>query len=60
VSVKVEYEDDKGRVKYKKEEYLVNAIGPTDVETKVVKEMEGTGDYEIVSIVQTKILAVLN
>jgi hypothetical protein len=58
--VKVEYEDNKGRVKYRKEEYLVNAVSPTDVEAKVHKEMEGTGEFEIVSIVLTKILSVLD
>jgi len=59
-AVKVEYEDNKGRVKFRKEEYLVSAISPTDVEAKVVKEMEGSmGEFEIVSIVLTKILSVL-
>jgi len=59
-SVKVEYETDKGQVRYRKEEYLVNAVGPTDVETQVNKEMEGAGDFEVVSIQLTKILAVLD
>lgn len=58
--VKIEYEDNKGRIKFRKEEYLVNAINPTDVEEKIVKEMEGAGEFEIVSIVLTKILSVLN
>lgn len=60
VCVKVEFENDKGQVKYRKEEYLVSAVNPTDVETQIVKEMEGSGDFEIVSIVLTKILAVLD
>lgn len=58
--VKVEYEDAKGRVKFRKEEYLVNALNPTDVEVKITKEMEGSGEFEIASIVQTKIISVLN
>jgi hypothetical protein len=58
--VKVEFENDKGQVKFRKEEYLVNAVNPTDVESQIVKEMEGSGDFEIVSIVLTKILAVLD
>jgi hypothetical protein len=58
--VKVEFENDKGQVKFRKEEYLVAAISPTDVETQIVKEMEGSGDFEIMSIVLTKILAVLD
>lgn len=59
VSVRVEYEDNKGRVKYRKEEYLVSAVNPTDVEVKINKEMDGYGEFEIVSIVLTKILSVL-
>jgi len=58
--VKVSYEDSKGRVKFRKEEYLVNAVNPTDVEVLVTKEMQGAGEFEIVSIVLTKILAVLD
>lgn len=58
--VRVEYENDKGRTKFRREEYLVNAVNPTDVEAQINKEMEGTGDFEIVSIVLTKILAVLD
>ena len=59
-AVKVQYEDSKGRIKFRKEEYLVNAVNPTDVETQITKEMEGYEDFEIVSIVLTKILSVLD
>ena len=59
-SVRVEYENDKGQIKFRKEEYLVNAVNPTDVEIQIIDEMAGTGDFEITSIVLTKILAVLN
>ena len=55
-----EYEDNKGRVKFRKEDYLVHAISPTDVEAQVTLEMKGYGDFELVSIVLTKILAVLD
>jgi len=57
-TIKVEYEDDKGRIKYRKEEYLVKAVNPTDVEKQIHKEMEGY-DFEIISIVLTKIISVL-
>jgi hypothetical protein len=60
VNVRVAGEDAKGRVKFRKEEYLVNAVSPTDVEVLVTKEMQGTGEFEIVSIVLTKILSVLD
>lgn len=48
-TVKVEFEDAKGRQKFKKENYIVSAMTPTDVEAKMVKHLEGT-DYEIVGI----------
>ena len=59
-SVKTEYEDNKGRIKFRKEEYLVNAVNPTDVEAQINKEMEGSGDFEITNISLTRILAVLD
>jgi len=58
--VKVEFENDKGQVKFRKEEYLVKAVNPTDVESQITSELSGSGDYEIVSIVLTKILDVLD
>lgn len=59
--VKVEYENDKGQVKVKKEEYLVNAVNATDVEKQISEEMEGSmGEWEVVQIALTKILAVLD
>jgi len=58
--IKIESEDDKGKVKFRKEEYLVSAVNPTDVETQIIKELEGYGEFEIISIVLTKIVAVLD
>ena len=48
-SIKTSYEDKKGNVKYKKENYIVYAMSPTDVEAKMAKHL-GTEDYEIVGI----------
>jgi hypothetical protein len=48
-TVKTSYEDSKGRQKFKKENYIVVGISPTDVETKIAKELEGT-DYELVGV----------
>jgi hypothetical protein len=56
---KVEYEDNKGRVKYRREEYVVNALNPTDVEKKVSNHLAGS-DFEIVNISVTKILDIIN
>lgn len=57
VSIKIESETDKGKVKLIKEEYLVKGISPTDVETKIHKHFVGM-DFEVVSVTQTKILEV--
>ena len=56
--VKVEYEDAKGKMKSRKEEYVVEAVSPTDVEAKVTKELEGY-DFEVAQISLTKILSIL-
>lgn len=48
-TIKVSYEDKKGNVKFKKENYIVSAVSPTDVETKIAKHL-GMEDYEIVGI----------
>ena len=49
VTIKIQFEDKKGNLKFKKENYLVFAISPTDVETKLAKHL-GVEDYEIVGI----------
>ena len=56
---KVEWEDDKGKVKYRREAYIVNALNPTDVEAKVTEHLKGS-DFEIVAINVTNILAIIN
>ena len=58
VTVKMSYEDKKGNMKYKKENYIVFDVSPSAVETKLAKHL-GVEDYEIVSISLTGIVAVL-
>ena len=48
-TIKMSYEDKKGNLKYKKENYFVFSISPTDVEAKLAKFL-GVSDYEIVGI----------
>jgi len=48
-TIRTEFEDAKGRLKYRKENYIVFAISPTDVEAKMAKRL-GTADYEVISI----------
>ena len=56
--VRIPGEDAKGRIKYRKEPYLVFAISPTDVEAKMRKELEGQ-DFEIVNVTLTRIVDVV-
>jgi hypothetical protein len=48
-TIKTSFEDRKGRIKYKKENYIVFAVSPTDVEVKMRKHIEMT-DYDVVGI----------
>lgn len=57
--VKTEYEDARGKMKYRRDEYVVSAISPTDVEAKITKELEGY-DFEVAQITLTKIIAIIN
>ena len=57
-TVKISFEDKKGNIKYKKENYIVYAITPTDVETKMAAEL-GANDYEIVGINITNIVDII-
>jgi len=60
VSVKVSFEDDKGKVKKKTERYLVDAHTVTEAEARVVSYMKGTQqEFEISSASQSKIVDVL-
>lgn len=57
VTVVVEMEDmETGKIKKTKEIHLVDGASPTDVETKVAKEMEGTmWEWEIVAMTKSRI-----
>lgn len=57
VVVVVNTEDmETGKAKKVKEIHLVDAVSPTEVETKVTKEMEGTmWEWEIISMTKSKI-----
>jgi len=57
-TTKTEFEDDKGRVKYRKENYIVSALTPTDVEAKMNKHL-GTTDFELVNVALTNIIEVI-
>jgi hypothetical protein len=58
-TLQVEFEV-KGKIKKRREEYIVEAISPTDVEAKIAQHLKGsTEDSEISSIVLTKIVDIL-
>ena len=58
VSVRIETETDKGKLKYIRQNYLVSALTPTDVEAKIAKELVGQ-DFEVTNISLTNIIDVL-
>ena len=59
VTVDMLNEDEKGKIKKRKDQYVVIGISPTDVEAKVTKELEGF-DFEISKIAATKIVDIIN
>ena len=60
VSVKVRFEDDKGKVKTKTERRLVDAQTVTEAESRVVSFMEDSQlEYEISSASQSRIAEVI-
>ena len=58
-TIKTEFEDAKGRMKTKKENYIVFAISPTDVEVKLAKQLP-MSDYEVLSINVLNIVEIIN
>jgi hypothetical protein len=56
--VKTDYEGAKGKMKSRRDEYIVEGISPTDVEVKITRELEGY-DFEIAQISLTKILSIV-
>ena len=60
VSVKVKFEDDKGKIKTKTEKYLVDAMSVTEAEARVTSYMKGTQvEFEISSASQSRIVDVI-
>jgi hypothetical protein len=57
-SLKVEFEDKKGNMKWRSETYVVSAISPTDVEAKLAKHLS-SGNFEIKSISTTNIIDII-
>lgn len=61
VTVALETEDAKGKIKKVKEIYLVDALSCTEAEAKLVKKFVNDGvknDFEVTKVTDTKILEV--
>ena len=59
VDVKMEFENDRGRIQKVIEKYLVNAFSATDAEAKIYKEFEGDSNFAVEKVVKSKILKIL-
>lgn len=60
VQITLESETEGKAGKKRSEQYLVQAVSVTDAEAKVHKDFEGfPQDWEVVSVVQTKIVKVI-
>lgn len=61
VTVAIEVEDAKGKIKKQKENYLVDAMSCTEAEAKLVKKFTAEAvklEYEVVKVSETKIIEV--
>lgn len=58
VIVRVEYENEKGKIKKHNENYLIAAISPTDAEAKITKHLL-TSDMEVRAIIKSNFLEVI-
>ena len=57
--VKIEFENDKGKVQKINEVYLVEAVSVTDDEDKLYKEFEGESNFEVVGVTKSRIIKVI-
>ena len=57
--VEVYFENDKGQLKKHKEQYLINAVSPTDAEVKITKHLEGD-NFRVIQITETNIISVID
>jgi hypothetical protein len=62
VTVAVEVEDAKGKIKKQKEQYLVDAMSCTEAEAKLVRKFTKDAvqlEYEVVRVMETKVIEVI-
>ena len=59
VKVETRHENDKGKIQKTNESYLVEAYSATDAEAKTTKHLGDLLDFNIKSVVSSKILEVI-
>ena len=60
-TVKVQDENERGRITSTNEVYCVEAESVTEAEAKVVKEFEGAGvEYQVKAVIESKIIKILD
>jgi|TARA_B110000114_G_scaffold25652_1_gene25348 hypothetical protein len=60
VDVKLTMEHESGKIQKVTEKYLVEAVSPTDAESKVYKDFEGESNFTVDKIVKTKIIKIIS
>jgi hypothetical protein len=60
VDVKLTMEHESGKIQKVTEKYLVQAVSPTDAESKVYKDFEGESNFTVDKIVKTKIIKIIS
>lgn len=59
VVVQLEHENDRGRIQKTREFYLVDAVSPTEAETKIYREFEGESNFEVIGVTKSKVVKVI-
>jgi hypothetical protein len=59
VDVKMEFENDRGKIQKVIEKYLVSAFSATDAEAKIYKEFDGDSNFSVEKVVKSKILKII-
>lgn len=60
VTVQLSFEDENGKVKNSNEDYLVQAVSPSDAETKVANDFEGENIvYRLKKVQESKIVKII-
>ena len=59
VTLQTTFENDKGRVQKVRELYLTDAISATEAEAEIYKRFDGQSNFEVVSVVKSRILEII-